>query len=609
MRLVRSKPLLSLFLLALGLRLSVYIVVNYLVFGGELEHPDSYYYFEKGQTYGILWRTGDLSGLFSFKYQDFLGILFVWLPHSRLVPELVNILASSLTVVLGYLIILRAGADWQGNLGRRRAQAAFFVALLLAIDPYLVYLSTQILKESLYLFGLALLMYGLVSSSRKFAFIGLLGLLSIGVLRFQVTLFLIIPVFSYVFISRLPRFPLPRASLIFLLAPMVAFLLGWSNNGSVSGVLSWASGLRMLVSSSTSETIYLAEEEYLVRAGTLWGSEAIAEWESISPERLEILRNGVPTFVYEGEVRPPVQHREFFSPRRAIARSTLLSFSFTPLELLSGIADFLTFPRPWDANSRLEFAFIVYMLYWYGVLVVLVLGLASWRRTWPVLLLGLVLGSLVVLTTSGPGPIVRYRLAGFFLLILVAGPALAIIPSPKRIFDVVVASSFLLVLSPVLLLIALSLKLTTGQIFFSQTRIGLEGQAFVLHKFTSMIPDSDTRVVAETTDPRITKLGRLLRTTSLDEAPQLFDVLRGNMSIVGPRPHAIWDLPSPPIPNWNLRQAILPGLIGLAQLNSDRNDYTSKLKWDLEYIARHSIWLDTKLLLVGLQKNLTRRWV
>ena len=305
-----------------------------------------------------------------------------------------------------------------------------------------------------------------------------------------------------------------------------------------------------------------------------------------------------------------MQHTEFFEPRAAVTRPNALRLKFSAAQALASMVDFLTFPRPWQANTKIEFAFTGYMLYWYGVLFVLALGLSSWRRTWPLLILGVVLGTFLVLTTPGASTIVRWRLASFYLLLLSAGPALVAIPAPKRIFDVVVATGLLIVLSPVLLVVAVVLKLTAGSVFFVQERVGLGGQIFTLRKFVSMMPGSEGQSVAPGTDDlRITRLGRFLRATALDEAPELLSVLKGDMSIVGPRPLAVWDIPSPPVPGWELRQAVLPGIMGLAQLKTKRDDNEGKLKWDLEYIETHSFWADTRLLFVGLWMNVTRRWV
>ena len=165
MTLVRNHPLLSILLLALGLRLGVYIVVNYWIFGGEIEHPDSYFYFEKGQALGTRWRTGDLAELFSFRYEDMIGLMFVILPHTRIVPELVNVIASTLTAGVGYLTVLKIVASGPVRFRGNASLAALFVGFMLAVDPYQVYLSTQMLKEALYVFALSVLFYGLVSDS------------------------------------------------------------------------------------------------------------------------------------------------------------------------------------------------------------------------------------------------------------------------------------------------------------------------------------------------------------------------------------------------------------------------------------------------------------
>ena len=609
MGLILRHPLLSLFLLALALRLVAYVAVNYIVFGGEIEHPDSYFFFEKGRSLGARWRTGDLSELFSLRYEDLVGLLFVWLPRSRLVPELVNIVASSLTVVVGYLTVFSIVSN-QGNredLRRRAFPAALFVGLLLAVDPYQVYLSTQILKESLYLFGLSLLLYGLVAFGWRLGLLGLLGLLLVGIMRFQVGLLLVVLVLLYVLVSRLPRFPLPRASLVFLLSPVVALVLGWTIHGSVSGILEF----RTVVAASSGAIRVAEPEESRNLTGGLWKSSYFEEWESLSPERLDKFRSALPVVDFEGEVRPPVQHREFFEPRAVVSRDSLLRLRFTPLQLLGSAVDFLTFPRPWTANTRVELAFAGYMLYWYLILAVLILGLGSWRRTWPLLLLGLGLGTVLALTTPGAGGLVRWRLVGFYPLILAAGPALDVVQalsyeSRKRLLDVVGAGLLLTLSSPVFLFIASYLKITGQLVFFRQERVGLEGKEFVLYKFTSMHPLSDGRR-AERSDERVTKFGSFLRTTALDELPELWTVLKGDMSLVGPRPHAVWDQQHSLL-QWDKRHKVKPGLVGLAQVTCHRSDFESKLRWDLVYVEGASVWLDLKLLGKGLVLSLRRVW-
>lgn len=180
----------------------------------------------------------------------------------------------------------------------------------------------------------------------------------------------------------------------------------------------------------------------------------------------------------------------------------------------------------------------------------------------------------------------------------------------KRLFDLVISSAMLVMLSPLLFLIALIIKMTSpGPIFFRQTRIGLNGRQFILYKFRSMLVNAeemkqriehlnemDGPVFKIKDDPRATWIGRFLRKTSLDEFPQLYNVLRGDMSIVGPRP---------PLPEevaryerWQRRRlSMKPGLTCLWQING-RNKITDFKKWmelDLHYIDNWSLRLDFKI--------------
>ena len=161
----------------------------------------------------------------------------------------------------------------------------------------------------------------------------------------------------------------------------------------------------------------------------------------------------------------------------------------------------------------------------------------------------------------------------------------------KRALDVVVASAALVVMAVPMLVIAVAIRVTMGRpVLFRQQRPGLHGEVFVLQKFRSMRdgdgPDAD----------RLTALGRFLRSTSLDELPELFAVLRGDMSLVGPRPLLVAYLD-----RYDERQArrheVRPGLTGWVAVNG-RNDLTweEKLELDVWYVENRSLWLDIKIL-------------
>lgn len=189
----------------------------------------------------------------------------------------------------------------------------------------------------------------------------------------------------------------------------------------------------------------------------------------------------------------------------------------------------------------------------------------------------------------------------------------------KRLFDVVVASMALLLLGPFLILIAIAIKLSSpGPVLFSQPRYGYRNRRFSIYKFRTMyIHLSDragTRQCRSDDDPRVTPIGRLLRSASLDELPQLLNVIKGNMSLVGPRPHvpgmlAANALYEEVVPYYFQRHALRPGMTGLAQVSGCRgstaqaNDAIERIDYDLEYIEKWSLWLDFKIILKTIWKE------
>ncbi|WP_354556918.1 sugar transferase [Rhizobium aquaticum] len=177
--------------------------------------------------------------------------------------------------------------------------------------------------------------------------------------------------------------------------------------------------------------------------------------------------------------------------------------------------------------------------------------------------------------------------------------------------DVVVSLCALIVLAPLLVGVALAVKATSrGPAFFSQQRWGKDGQKIRVYKFRSMYTDRcDATGVAQTTedDPRVTPLGRVLRKTSIDELPQLYNVLRGDMSLVGPRCHAIGmkaagKLYEELVPGYHARHTVRPGITGLAQVRGFRGPTDTpsvsraRIAYDLQYIRSFSIWLDMQIL-------------
>lgn len=188
----------------------------------------------------------------------------------------------------------------------------------------------------------------------------------------------------------------------------------------------------------------------------------------------------------------------------------------------------------------------------------------------------------------------------------------------KRIEDIVISSIILIFISPILLLIACLIKLTSpGPVIFKQTRYGMDGKPIKVWKFRSMsVMENDTKVIQATkNDMRITRIGRLLRRTSLDELPQFFNVLFGGMSIVGPRPHAVAhnEQYRNLIEGYMLRHKVKPRITGWAQINGWRGETDTlekmekRVEYDLEYIREWSIWLDLKIIFLTIFKGFVNK--
>jgi len=209
------------------------------------------------------------------------------------------------------------------------------------------------------------------------------------------------------------------------------------------------------------------------------------------------------------------------------------------------------------------------------------------------------------------GPMITDRFAGLSFLGFPSTRQTDIQHILKRCFDFVVSLVLLLVLSPVMTIISVLIKLdSTGPVIFSQKRVGLNGRKFTFYKFRTMILGAETikshlqdvnemdgPVFKIRNDPRITRVGRFLRRTSLDELPQLFNVLRGEMSIVGPRPPLPEEVEKYEV--WQRRRlSMKQGLTCLWQVNGRNTlDFETWMKLDLCYIDNWSWWLDLKILL------------
>ncbi len=189
----------------------------------------------------------------------------------------------------------------------------------------------------------------------------------------------------------------------------------------------------------------------------------------------------------------------------------------------------------------------------------------------------------------------------------------------KELFDRVFALCVLLMLTPLFTLLAIAIKCSSrGPVFFSQPRLGLNGRIFHVYKFRSMrIHAEATNKVTQATrdDPRITPIGKFIRSTSLDELPQFLNVLKGDMSVVGPRPHALPhnDLYKDKLIMYMQRHRVKPGITGWAQINGFRGETDThekmarRVAYDLHYIRHWSFWMDLKIILWTAFKGWTDR--
>jgi putative colanic acid biosynthesis UDP-glucose lipid carrier transferase len=194
-------------------------------------------------------------------------------------------------------------------------------------------------------------------------------------------------------------------------------------------------------------------------------------------------------------------------------------------------------------------------------------------------------------------------------------PALSVCDTPfhgmdavlKRVFDILFAGVALILGAPLMALIAIGVKLSSrGPILFRQRRYGLNGEKINVYKFRSMTVCEDGGTVAQATrnDSRITRFGRFLRRTSLDELPQLVNVIEGKMSLVGPRPHAVVhnEQYRKLICGYMIRHKVRPGITGWAQVNGLRGEtdtidkMSARVKFDIDYLNQWSLWMDIKIL-------------
>ena len=180
----------------------------------------------------------------------------------------------------------------------------------------------------------------------------------------------------------------------------------------------------------------------------------------------------------------------------------------------------------------------------------------------------------------------------------------------KRFFDLAVGVPSVIVLSPILVLIGFMVRMRIGSpVLFRQERPGLNGMPFVIYKFRTMTnaQDKDGNLLSD--GERLTRLGRFLRKTSMDELPELFNVIKGDMSIVGPRPLLMQYLDCY-TPEQARRHEVKPGITGWAQVNG-RNaiSWDDKFKLDVWYVGNWSVWLDVKIIAMTVMKVLRREGI
>lgn len=181
----------------------------------------------------------------------------------------------------------------------------------------------------------------------------------------------------------------------------------------------------------------------------------------------------------------------------------------------------------------------------------------------------------------------------------------------KRVFDILVSTILFIILCPILLVLVIWIRLDSeGEAVFKQTRVGTGGRPFTIYKFRTMVKNADKMfnksidkenlgefVFQDKDDPRITRSGKFLRKTSLDELPQLINIIKGDMSLIGPRPEipAIADLYSD---HEKIRLMVKPGVSGLAQVNGRGDLELSKtIAYDISYVKGFSLWMDLKIFL------------
>lgn len=185
----------------------------------------------------------------------------------------------------------------------------------------------------------------------------------------------------------------------------------------------------------------------------------------------------------------------------------------------------------------------------------------------------------------------------------------------RRVFDAALSLAGMIVFAPMALLIALSIKLEDrGPIFYFQERVGRGGRVFRLYKFRSMVPQAESKtgpVLSSTSDNRVTRVGRFLRATALDELPQLWNIFKGDMSFVGPRSErpCFVNQFNQDIPGYALRHRVRPGLTGVAQIfGRYHTTARNKLRYDMITVGHPGLWFEFYLIAISFKITFRGKW-
>lgn len=181
----------------------------------------------------------------------------------------------------------------------------------------------------------------------------------------------------------------------------------------------------------------------------------------------------------------------------------------------------------------------------------------------------------------------------------------------KRFMDIVLSIIGLIILSPILLIVSIAIKIDSkGPVIFKQERIGKDGKVFKIYKFRSMVVGAEkmgTGVYSKKGDSRVTRVGKFIRMTSIDELPQLVNILKGEMSFIGPRPvltYHPWKYEEY-TPEQLKRFEVRPGVTGLAQIHGRKQvEWEKRIKYDVEYVEKLSLWEDIKIFFITIYKVL-----